>query len=268
MRRVLVTGASSGLGRAMAVQLGRRGSRVAITGRREELLLEAARAVEAAGGECLVLVGDVSDPEAVRKHYAEIKSRWNGLDWAILNAGVGDSKNAREFSAEDYRWTFSINVFGVAHWIEAVLPDMLAAGSGVIAGISSIAGWRGLPNSGSYCSSKAALNAMLEATRIDLIGTGVDVVTVCPGFVKSEMTDRNDPRQMPFLLETEDGAARILDGIEKRRRVVHFPWQLSYPVKYFLAHLPDGIYDWLGHKFLSRRVRRPYNRPKTIPKAY
>ena len=255
--RVAITGASSGLGREMAVQLARAGARVAITGRRKEKLAEAGKAVRAAGGECVELLGDVTEPAQVKAHYAELKERWGGLDWAILNAGVGDSMSAREFSAENYRWTFATNLGGVTHWIEAVLPDMLAAKSGVIAGVGSLAGFRGLPQSGAYSASKAALYALLESTRVDLRGTGVDVVTVCPGFVKSEMTDRNDKKQMPFLLETEDGAARIIRGIQARRRVVHFPWQLSLPMIYLVHNLPGWFYDWFAANFVKRK-KKPY----------
>lgn len=259
-RRVLITGATSGLGREMALQLARQGCRLALTGRREDRLAAVAAEARAAGGEPLALAGTVSDPADVRRHYAEIKSRWGGLDWAILNAGVGDSKNAREFSAENYRWTFATNVFGVANWLEAALPDMVAAGSGVVAGISSLAGMRGLPNSGSYCASKAALTAMLESTRIDLRGTGVSVVTVAPGFVKSELTDRNDPRKMLFLMETPAGVRCILDGIEKRRPFVHFPWPLS-PVMTFLAPVvPCWLWDLAVGPF-GRYRKKPYAEP-------
>jgi short-subunit dehydrogenase len=91
---------------------------------------------------------------------------------------------------------------------------------------------------------------------VDLRGTGVDVVTVCPGFVKSEMTDRNEPNSMPFLLTTEDGARRILDGIAARRRVVHFPWQLSLPTIYGLHNLPNFLYDRIAARI--RRKKKPY----------
>lgn len=254
--RVLITGASSGLGRELAVQLAREGCRLALAARRREKLAETERLVREAGAECLCLVEDVSQPEQVRRDYAAIKALWGGLDWAILNAGVGDSRDAREFSAENVRWTFATNVLGAAHWLEAVIPDMVAAKSGVIAGIASLAAYRGLPRSGAYSASKAALVSLLESTRIDLRGTGVDVVTVCPGFVKSEITARNDPRQMWFLLETKDGARRIIEGIEARRRVVHFPWQLSLPVLYVLRLLPGFLYDRLAARL--RRDKKPY----------
>jgi len=251
-RRVLITGATSGLGRTMAVLLGREGARVAVTGRRKDKLEETAALVRAAGGECLALLGGVVDPAEVKAHYAAIKSAWGGLDWAILNAGVSESKGAREFSAENVRRTFETNIFGVANWMEAVLPDMISAKSGVVAGVASLAAFRGLPFSGSYCASKAALVTLLESARVDLRGTGVDVVAICPGFVKSEMTEGNKVGSMPFLLEAEDGARRMLDGVAARRRVVHFPWQLSIPTIYGLHNMPGFLYD----RFASRVKRR------------
>lgn len=254
--RVLITGATSGLGRTMAVLLGRQGARVAVTGRRKDKLYETAELVRKAGGEALPLLGGVTDLAEVKRHYAEVKKAWGGLDWAILNAGVSDSNYTRTFSADNVRRTFETNVFGIANWMEALLPDMLAAKSGVIAGVSSLASFRGLPYSGSYCASKAAVNTLLEAARVDLRGTGVDVVTICPGFVKSEMTDRNDVGQMPFLLEAEDGARRMLDGIASRRRIVHFPWQLSIPMKYFIARLPGFIFEPLAAR--TKKNKRAY----------
>jgi short-subunit dehydrogenase len=255
--RVLITGGSSGLGAEIARQLSREGCRVAISGRRREKLAKTASEVRQAGGECLELLGDVTNLAQVKSQYAQLKTRWGGLDWAILNAGVSDSRSAREFSAENYRWTFDTNVGGVVNWIEAVIPDMLAQESGAIAAVSSLAGYRGLPQSGAYCASKAALTTLLESTRIDLAGTGVDVVTICPGFVKSEMTDRNEKSQMPFLLETADGAKRMIDGIKARRRVVHFPLPLSLTVIYFLHNLPDFFYEWFAARFIKRK-KKPY----------
>ncbi|MFA6317640.1 MAG: SDR family NAD(P)-dependent oxidoreductase [Elusimicrobiota bacterium] len=271
-RRALVTGATSGLGRAMAVELGRRGWRVALTGRRKERLSSAAAAVRSAQAQrrsnqgpgipvrdhdCLELHGSVTEPETVKRHYAAIKEAWGGLDWSILNAGVGDSLSARAFSAENLRWTFETNVFGAGNWLEAVIPDMVSAGQGTIAGIASLAAYRGLPETGAYSASKAALATLLESVRVDLAGTGVKVVTVSPGFVKSEITDRNDPEDMVFLLETEDGARRIIEGIERGDRLVHFPWQLSWPVVHLAPALPSALYDWLVSR-LKPRKKRPY----------
>ncbi len=250
-RRTLITGASSGLGREMARQLGGRGFRVAITGRRERELLETARRVESAGGQCLVLVGSVTEPSEVKRHYAAVREAWGGLDLAILNAGVGDGVDARTFSAETARRVLDTNVGGAANWLEAVLPDMLAARSGTVAGISSLAAWRGLPGAGAYSASKAALAVLLESVRVDLRGTGVHVVIVHPGFIKNGGDPAGD-RGKPFLMELEDGVRCILSGIERRRRVVHFPWQLSYLMKYGVHNLPAFAYDWLIGRLAPR----------------
>ncbi len=245
--RAVITGASSGLGREMARQLCARGWRVAVTGRRDDELRQTARLAEAAGGECLSLAGSVSDPETVKRHYAAIRQRWGGLDWAILNAGVSDCVDARRFCAEAYHRVFATNVGGAVNWIEAVLPDMLAAGSGTIAGISSLAAWRGLPGAGAYSASKAALATLLESTRVDLHGTGVDVVIVCPGFIANG-SGNPDEQGKPFLLGIEDGVQRILAGIERKKRIVHFPWQLSYFMRYVVRNMPGRCYDWLISK--------------------
>jgi short-subunit dehydrogenase len=261
MKRVLVTGATSGLGREIAVQLARRGWQIALSGRRPEKLKEAAAAVREAGGEALELLGAVDVPEDVKNHHAKILEAWGGVDWAILNAGVGDSQDAREFSAENVRWTMDINVMGAAYWLEALIPGMIAQGAGKIAGVSSIAGFRGLPKAGAYCASKAALTTLLESTRVDLRDTGVEVLTVCPGFVKSELTDRNDPRDMLFLLETTDGASRIIRGIEAGRKLIHFPWQLSMLMIYIVHNLPNWLYDVVIRRGAKRR-KKPYVDPQ------
>lgn len=254
-RRVLITGATSGIGRELAIELAKRGARVAITGRREANLMETCQAVKAAGGECLPLLGSVTDIEDVRRHYAVIRERWGGLDWAILNAGVGGSTNARRFKAEHYHSTFATNVGGVVNWLEMVIPDMVVAGRGTIAGMASLSAFRGLPNSGAYSASKAAVLTLLESARLELRGTGVDIVTVCPGFVKSELTARNDPRDMMFVMEAEDAVRRILRGIERRQRLVHFPWHLSYMMRYIVHNLPRWFYDRVAAPAARRQAR-------------
>jgi NADP-dependent 3-hydroxy acid dehydrogenase YdfG len=239
----------------MARQLGGRGWRVAVTGRRDAQLEETARQVRSAGGECLALVGSVTEPDVVRRHYAAIRERWDGLDWAILNAGVGDSVDARRFCAATYHHVFETNVGGAVNWLEAVLPGMIAAGSGTVAGISSLAASRGLPGAGAYSASKAALSTLLESTRVDLRGTGVDVVIVSPGFVRNGSSSPAEDEGKLFLMELEDGVRHILAGIDRRKRVVHFPWQLSYLMRYVVHNLPGASYDWLISRLAGRAPR-------------
>jgi NAD(P)-dependent dehydrogenase (short-subunit alcohol dehydrogenase family) len=251
-RRALVTGASSGLGREMARQLAARGFRVAVTGRRERELTDTARLVEAQGGECLTLVGSVCEPEVVARHAGTIRERWDGLDWLVLNAGVADGVDARHFSAESYHRVFATNVGGAVNWLAAVLPWMLEAARGTVAGVASLAAWRGLPGAGAYSASKAALATLLESTRVDLRGTRVRVVTVFPGFIRNRGGPGDADRGKPFLLDLEDGVRRILDGIESGRPVVHFPWPLSWPMRHVVRHLPASAYDWLMARVAPR----------------
>jgi NAD(P)-dependent dehydrogenase (short-subunit alcohol dehydrogenase family) len=243
--RALITGASGGIGREMARQLGARGFRVAVTGRRERDLEDTARLVESAGGEPLALVGSVCDPAVVARHSAAVRDRWGGLDWLILNAAIGDALDARRFDAERLSRVFATNVVGAANWLAAVLPWMIEARRGTVAGIASLAAWRGLPRAGAYSASKAALATLLESARVDLRGTGVRVVTVFPGFIRNRGVPSAADRGKPFLLELEDGARRILDGIESGRPVVHFPRRLSWPMRHVVRHLPAPAYDWL-----------------------
>jgi short-subunit dehydrogenase len=163
----------------------------------------------------------------------------------VLNAGVGFAVDGLHFDAQRCQEVFSTNVGGAVNWLGAVLPWMVEARSGTVAGIASLAAWRGLPRAGAYSASKAALATLLESTRVDLRGTGVRVVTVFPGFIRNRGVATDADRGKPFLLELEDGAGRILAGIESGRSVVHFPWPLSLPMRHVVRHLPAPVFDWL-----------------------
>ena len=253
--RILITGASSGIGREMAVRLAKEKHKIAITGRREEALRETADQIEKEGGKALVLVGDTTDPQTVIRHYGEIQNQWGGLDWAILNAGISLRNPGNQFSAAAYKKTFETNVLGAAYWLEAVIPDMVKAKNGTIAGIASLAGFVGLPRSGAYSSSKSALMVLLESLRVDLAASNVSVVTICPGFIKSEMTDKNDPRDMVFVLDAKIGAKKIIDAIKKKKRLFYFPWPLALPMAWVLPNLPRGVYDFIARRILKRRLK-------------
>jgi short-subunit dehydrogenase len=182
--------------------------------------------------------------------------QFGGLDWAILNAGISKSGDAKEgFAADDYRLVYGVNVFGAANWIEAVLPGMLKEKSGTIVGVASIAGYRGLPRSGPYSSSKAALISLLESLRVDLWGTGVKVVTVCPGFVRTEMTAKWRDEDMPFLMEPRDAVRAMIAGIKAGKRMVDFPFPFSTVVKYVVRNLPGWLYDRVASRGTRRRPK-------------
>jgi short-subunit dehydrogenase len=240
-KTVLITGASSGIGRSLAVELGRRGASTGLLARRAESLREVAREVEGAGGRALALPADVTGAGSVRAAADELRAQFGAIDVLIANAGVGVLTDDPARLGEQVAETIEINLLGAANSAAAVLPEMIARGEGHLVAISSLASYRGLPKSGAYCASKAAVNALFESLRLDLKNTGVAVTIIKPGFIKTPLTAGREA-QMPFLLELDDATRKILRAIEARRTAYAFPWQLASIVR--LARLmPDSLYD-------------------------
>ena len=194
------------------------------------------------GADVLVQVGDVRDRARVGAAVREAETRFGGLDVILLNAGAGESLFPDRFDALIVERLVAINFLGAVYGIEAALPGMLARKRGAIAAVSSISAAYGLPSSAPYCASKAALTVFLESLRIDLRATGVKVITISPGFIKTPLTDRNR-FPMPFIHAPERAAKRIVDGIAKGKREVHFPRRLTVPIK-LLRCLPGRVADW------------------------
>jgi short-subunit dehydrogenase len=238
---VLITGASSGIGRSLAVELGKRGASVGLLARRAEALREVAREVEAAGGRALALPSDVTDAASVRAAADELRTKFGAVDVMVANAGVGSLTDDYARLGEQVAETIEINLLGAANSTAAVLPEMIARGAGHLVAISSLASYRGLPKSGAYCASKAAMNALFESLRLDLKNTGVAVTIIKPGFIKTPLTAGREA-QMPFLLELDDATRKILRAIEARRTAYAFPWQLASIVR-LARFMPDSLYD-------------------------
>lgn len=240
-KAVLLTGASSGIGRAVAVELGRQGARVALVARREDLLAEVARDVRAAGGETLVLPADVTDRDAAAATVAETSREWGAVDIVIANAGMGVTRPAHKLRVEDVETMMRVNYLGAVYVILAALPAMVERKSGHVVGVSSLAAYRGLPGSAGYSATKAALSAFLESVRIDMRPHGVSVTTVHPGFVKTPMTEPNK-FHMPFLMDVDKAAKIMVQGIQAERAEVNFPWQLV-GIMNAVRRLPNAVYD-------------------------
>jgi len=239
---VIVTGASSGIGAAVAVEFARSvHANVVLLARRMEQLEAVAEQVREAGGQALPIPCDVSDAAAVQLAVDRTRAEFGPVDIALANAGMGTPMSMKNFTAERVERTMAVNFLGATHLYAAVLPHMLERGSGTIVGVSSIAGFRGLPSSGPYSASKAALSTMLESMRLELRGRGITVTTVHPGFVKTPMTDPNS-FPMPFLVSVDRAAKIVTRGILKRRREVNFPWQMVLLMR-LVRWMPDWIYD-------------------------
>jgi short-subunit dehydrogenase len=244
----LVTGASSGLGRGLALWFAKRGTRVFAVARRREHLQSLAEEARAAGGTLEPLELDVSRTDETMARIQQLDADCGGLDLVVANAGVGLDTNGRRFKWERAQKVLEVNVLGAAATLSAVLPQMVERKRGHLVGVSSLAGFRGLPKNAAYSGSKAFLTVFLESLRVDLQGTGVRVTCIQPGFVKSEMTAPNR-HPMPFLLETEDAVERMARAIIRGVPVFPFPWPTSMMMR-LVSALPDFIY-----LPLARRVR-------------
>lgn len=249
----MITGASSGIGEALAIELAKRGwERIALLGRRVEALEAAAREVLAHGSKPMAVACDVRDAQSVRDAVARVEAEWGAVDLAIANAGIGFPTPAHRFSLDDSKAIMQTNFDGMLHLWDAVSPKMLARGEGHFVAIASLAGLRGLPGSSVYSASKAAMQAWMEASRVELTGRGVTMTLVNPGFVATPMVEKNRFR-MPFLMKTRDAVRKIADGIERQARVVEFPLGTSLIVRALRA-MPAPIFDRLVRPWARRKV--------------
>jgi short-subunit dehydrogenase len=237
-----ITGASSGLGRAIAVALAARGTRVVLAARRRGELEAVQATIAADGGRADVCELDVADTAAAR----EAVLRWDrdigGLDLVLANAGIGNTGLAARMEWSAIERVIQVNTLGALAVVNAALAPMIERRSGTVAAVSSLAGQRGLPTSAAYSASKAALSIFLEALRIELSASGVRVVDIRPGFVDTPLTQKNQFR-MPFMMDVATAAARAIRGLEHGEAVVSFPWQLSAAMG-VAAHMPRAL--WRG----------------------
>jgi NAD(P)-dependent dehydrogenase (short-subunit alcohol dehydrogenase family) len=274
---VLITGASSGIGRGLAVELARRGAKLGLLARgvAAQKTLEAAVAgsadrlmpllpspaleavvneiedkagshSETAGARTLLLPADVLDAKAVRAAADLLRERFGKIDILIANAGVGATTDATELDPEDVARVIGVNVIGAVNSVAAVLPEMATRGSGQLVAISSLAAYRGLPKSAAYCASKASLSSFFESLRIDLIGSGVKVTIIHPGFIKTPLT-AGRKADMPYLMELDYAVNKIIGAIEKQKKSYAFPWQLATIVRAAMI-MPNFMYDWISRR--------------------
>jgi short-subunit dehydrogenase len=241
LKTALITGASSGLGRGLAVAFAQRGVKVYAAARREAEL--AALAKDTPNIEPMVL--DVSDADATFEAVQKLDEK-DPLDLVIANAGIGRPTPGKKLEWATVKQVMNVNVLGALATISGALPGMVARDRGHVVGISSLAAWRGLPKSGAYSSSKAALSIFLESLRVDLRKTNVAVTTICPGFVRTPIAENADHAR-PFQIETEDAVRRMVRAIDKRKREVAFPLPLSMGSR-LLPFIPNAVYDFFASK--------------------
>jgi short-subunit dehydrogenase len=250
-RVAIVTGASSGIGWALAKALAAEGARVGLVARRREALEQLGAEIGQAGGTAVAAPADVGEREAVVTAIRGLAARLGPVDLLVANAGVGAPTRLEPFNVADMEKMFRVNTLGVIYAIEAVLPEMLRRGRGHLAAVSSLAAYKGLPGESAYCGSKAAVNAFMEGLRIQLRGKGVAVTTVCPGFVHTPMTSVND-FAMPFVISADEAARRIVRALRRRVKVFNFPWQTT-----LLMKLTRWFPDWVVARAMADYNERP-----------
>ena len=236
-RRYWLVGASSGIGAALAHELVRRGALVAVSARREASLKEVA------GDDMAVVPVDATDRDAVARAAHEVRVALGGIDVVVWCAGHWQQFDAAEWDADVFARHVEVNLLGLNNLLAAVIPPMVRSGSGHVVGIASVAGYRGLAGAEAYGATKAAQINLLEALRAALGRHGVRVTTVCPGFVRTEMTEDNE-FPMPFIIDADEAARAVADGLERRRTEIVFPLPMAATMK--LARLvPVGLWGAL-----------------------
>lgn len=249
--KLFLTGASSGIGEALARHYSAQGATLGLVARRGDFLRGLASSLPSP---CETYACDVRDLGAVAAAAREFVARHGVPDVVIGNAGISCgnlTENARDIEA--FREILEVNVIGLVNTFHPFVAAMRERGSGSLVGIASVAGFRGLPGATAYSASKAAAIRYLEGLRVEMRGSGVQVTTICPGYIATAMTAKN-PYRMPFIITAEDAASRFARVIEARESYAVVPWQMAL-VGRVLGILPNAIYDRLAAK-AGRKPRR------------
>jgi short-subunit dehydrogenase len=247
--RVFLTGASSGIGEALARFYAARGDTLGLLARREDHL---ARLKAALGSPVETYAADVTDLRAVKAAAAAFIARHGVPDIVIGNAGVSHGTLTEfEDDVDVFRQIMDVNVNGVVNTFHPFIAPMKARGSGSLVGIASVAGFRGLPGASAYSASKAAVISYCEALRVELKGAGVQVATICPGYIATPMTAGN-PYPMPFIIPAAEFARRCARAIDAKASLAVIPWPMAIAGRIFRL-VPNFIYD----RMMARAGRKP-----------
>lgn len=249
-RTIWLIGASSGIGAELAASLARRGARLAISARSEDQLAQVTERASAVGRAPLVWPLDVTEDGALPLAADAIRAELGPIDALIYGAAYWKITDVRAFDPAEVERHIAVNYVGLVRAVGAVLDEMLARRSGTIAGISSIAGYAGFPRAEAYGSTKAAVIAFLQSLRMDLASSGIDVVTVSPGFVDTPLTSENE-FPMPFMISPREAAERIASGLLAGDAEIHFPKRASIGLK-LLTALPRPVFEAVTRRIMAR----------------
>jgi short-subunit dehydrogenase len=238
IERLFVTGASTGLGHGLADHYARKGAHLGLVARREALLRDAEKEWTARGARVEVYAGDVADTDFMAKSAEAFVAAAGGVDLVFANAGVGIANRVLEGEAREIAWLMNVNVVGVTNTVVPFVPHMVKQGSGVLCAVGSMAGHQPLPGRAAYSASKACVNTFMSALRMDLHGTGVHAMTLCPGFVDTPLTKDNP--SMMFVIDVPQAVEYMVGAIESRKGTYTFPWQMNV-LKEVMMRAPEPV---------------------------
>ena len=249
-RVVLITGAASGIGRQLALDLAAEGAVIAAIDRDAVALGKFAVELQAQAQRVATAVADVTDLAGLRNAVAQLEAQLGPTDILIASAGIGRETSALDFNAEAVRAMIDVNLTGVVNSIDAVLAGMRQRRRGHLVALSSLASYRGIPRMAAYCASKAGVNALMDALRVELRPLGIRCTTICPGWIKTPLTAH---LKLPGLrmMEVRDAAKLMIDAIRWQRPVVAFPPHLLWQLR-LLRYLPLPLSDWMCAQLLKR----------------
>ena len=247
---VWLTGASSGIGRALAIALSKYDCQLYLSSRTHDQLIKTRDMCDQPDN-VHIEAGDLSVLETNKTICKKIEAQSGQLDIAILNAGTCEYVDVNNFDSALFERLITHNYLSMVYGIEASLPLLKESADAQLVGMSSTAGYLGIPRSEAYGSTKAAIINMLRALKVSLKPKNIDVSVICPGFVKTELTDRND-FPMPAMISAELAAEHIIKGIVKRTHEIHFPKNFTLTLK-LISLLPDSLQFWLMSKTLDKK---------------
>ena len=247
MNKIWITGASSGIGKALAIKFANKGWKVAVSARRENLLKELSDKYPNIQSFPL----DVTDSDKCKSVFKDILEKFDNIEICVFGTGIHDPKSEKKFNLQKIKKIMEVNYFGTMNSINSVYDYYNDKKSGQIAIISSVAGYRGLPAAGAYCASKSALTSFTESFYFEMKKKNVRLTLISPGFIKTPMTDQND-FPMPMIKSTEFAAEQIYVGLIKKRGFeIHFPKAFTYIIK-TLRILPYKIYFKILRKGMKK----------------
>ncbi len=246
---VIVTGASMGIGRAVALELARKKAKLVLAARSIEKLYQLQIEIEKIGAECMVAPTDVTEPAAIARLLEGTVTRFGGVDILINNAGYGLWGVFEKLPMDEIRSVFETNVFGAIAMAQAVIPEMKRRGGGQIVNMESVVAFRSMPGSGAYCATKHALHAFSEAMRIELLPHGIHVCSFCPGITKSEFSrnrveiDFHTEFSKALSTSSERCAQIVVRALERRRRQVVTTWSGKF--MHVIQRISPRLVDWM-----------------------